>query len=294
MITDLVDTFNTLAQQLQQLRQHLLETRPACYFPLNDAESGSSTDELEAACDLICDLWYHSNQDGRETRSRHGLILADHTTMTLIATINRQKQSFRQAVNQEKQQLDQQQWRERHRQLGRLDVDLRQQLQYAGLQRVHLKQCYRQLPLLVQRPLRVGFSWYNNGRSIRKISHQQAQQLLLELGEEKPHIQAQLATLAQLKANTQLAQMQTLAPIMRANLVFQGEQDEATTRKAMNVSLPLFIPQPETDEEDMQQLPVFNQVGLTPPNGRTRQSREDNRLSAEAILPSIRAYGYQN
>lgn len=287
MISDLIGEFRQLTDLLQQLRNHLLNNPPGHYFPLSDNERIVCNDSLQHACDLLSDLWYHGNQDGRETRTRHGLILADEYTTALIELINQQKDQLRTAVNQEKQHLNAEQWLSRQHQLGQQAQSLRASLTFAGMQRVHLKQSYRHIPLLTQKPIKVGFSWYNNGRSIKKISHRQAQALLLDLGEEKTHIQAQLQTLAQLSANTQLARVQTLAPTVRANLVFKNKED--IVRKAMNCPLPLFIP---ASYENDRILPEFNQIELTPPTGRTRISRNDNRITEEAILPSIRAFGY--
>ncbi len=289
MISDLIEEFSQLTNLLTQLRVHLLNNRPHHYFPLSDNERTVCDDTLQHACDLLSDLWYQDNQDGRETRTRHGLILADKRTIDLIGRINQQKDCFRLAVNEEKQSLDAEQWLARQHQLGRQSQSLRTSLTFAGLQRVHLKQSYRHIPLLSQKPTKVGFSWYNNGRSIKKISHSQAQELLLDLGEEKTHIQVQLQTLAKLSANTQLARVQLLAPTMRANLVFNSGED--TLRRAMNSPLPLFIP--ATHEND-QSLPEFNRIGLLPPTGRTRISRRDNRITEAAILPSIRAFGYSD
>lgn len=289
MISDLIEEFRQLTDLLQQLRNHLLDKRPGHYFPLSDNERLVCDDSLQHACDLLTDLWYQGNQDGRETRTRHGLILADEHTTRLIEQTNQQKDRFRLAVNQEKQNLDAEQWHSRQQELGTQAQSLRSSLTFAGMQRVHLKQSYRHIPLLSQKPSKIGFSWYNNGRSIKKISHQQAQELLLDLGEEKTHIQAQLQTLANLSANTQLARVQTLAPTIRANLVFKN--GENIVRKAMNCPLPLFIP---ASYDNDQILPEFNQIDLTPPVGRTRISRRDNRITEEAILPSIRAFGYSD
>jgi len=273
MIVDLVDEFRALTQALQDLRQHLMSSQPTHYYPLTDSEESLNAAPLTLACDLISDLWYQGDQDGRETRARHGLILADESTIHLINTVNEQKDRFRSAVNAEKQQLDKQQWADRQQQLSLHGSKLRESLSFAGLQRVHLKQCYRHIPLIVDKPIKVGFSWYNNGRSIKKISHHQAQQFLLELGEDKSHIQAQLQTLGKLSAKTQLAQMQLLAPQVRGNLLFKEKGNQ--WRKAMNISLPLFIP---AKGESDNILPSFNHIPLSPPNGRTRQARTDNKL----------------
>ena len=288
IISDIAEQFSALTELLSQLRQHLLQQRPPHYFPITGEEKEMVDDALQHACTLLSDLWYQGNQDGRETRSRHGIIVADAKTSELIRSINHQKESFRAAVNRARQNLSQEHWLQHHEQLSNHGQTLREQLRLSGLGRVHLKQCYRHIPLLEKPVTKIGFSWYNNGRSIKKISHQQAQNLLLALGENKTHIQSQLQVLSQLTAGTQLAQVQTLAPVVRANLVFNRKdesKDKTTERKAMNVSLPLFV---------QESLPTHNTIELQAPNGRSRLNRSDNKISNEPILPSIRAYTYQS
>lgn len=291
IISDIAEQFSALTELLSQLRQYLLQQRPSYYYPITGEEKVITEDALQHACTLLSDLWYQGNQDGRETRSRHGIIVADQQAVELIHRINQQKESFRAAINRAKQSLSRDDWQQQHEQLSNHGQTLREQLRLTGLGRVHLKQCYRHIPLLEKPVAKVGFSWYNNGRSIKKISHQQAQDLLLALGEHKTHIQSQLQILSQLTPNTQLAQVQTLAPVVRANLVF-SHQDEnkkrAAERKAMNVSLPLFVPEGKDHS-----LPDYNQIELQAPNGRSRLNRSDNKISNDPILPSIRAYTYR-
>lgn len=288
MITDLVDAFNQLQNRLDELSTHLLKTQPPHWIPLNDAESNLKLSPLAIGVDLLADLWYRGQQDGRETRSRHGLILADDTACSLIRQINDGKDTFRACVQAEK--ADTKHWKQaleclNHHQHA---TPLREKLVMAGLNRVHLKQCFRHIPLLDTAPAKVGFSWYTNGRSIKTITVQQAEQKLLDIGDNKPHIQVQLTRLGQLRPGTRLAQVQTLAPVVRANLVFESQQEKQkeTIRKAMNVSMPLFI------QDSSGVLPAHNRITSEPPSGRTRQARGDQQLSDEPLLPSIRVYTY--
>ena len=284
MITDLIEQFRQLQAQLLELKQHLHSTQPTHWVPLSERES-SYVQGLDFAADLISDLWYQDQQDGRETRSRHGLILADATSVALIDAINQTKDDFRAAVNAEKQ--DAPHWKQAFEQLCEQPAPLRDKLQNVGLSRIHLKQCFRHIPLLQQAPRKVGFSWYVNGRSIKKLTLKQAEDELLELGEDKAHIQIQLQKLGQLPPATVLAQMQTLAPVVRANLVF-GSGDNVV-RKAMNVSMPVFVPA----ASGRGPLPEHNLISPEPPEGRTRQARGDQRLQDEPFLPSIRGYLYR-
>jgi len=286
VITDLVAEFNQLQSLLDQLASHLTATQPAHWIPLSEIESDLQLAPLAVGIDLVSDLWYRGQQDGRETRSRHGLILADATSTDLIQHINACKDRFRQRVQEEK--ADTSQWKQALETLQQQPMPLREKLVMAGLNRIHLKQCFRHIPLLERSPTKVGFSWYTHGRSIKTITLQQAEKKLLDIGEDKTHIQIQLAKLGQLRPDTKLAQVQTLAPVVRANLVFADspEHPGEKQRKAMNVSMPLFIP----DSSGV--LPQHNRIDSEPPTGRTRQARGDQRLSDEPLLPSIRVYTY--
>ena len=88
MIHDLVSDYDQLSALLQDLKQHLLNSQPALHIPVNDAEAALYPSSLLFAVDLLTDVWYRDGQDGRETRSRHGLIRADETSVDLIQQIS--------------------------------------------------------------------------------------------------------------------------------------------------------------------------------------------------------------
>lgn len=269
MIIELKHSFTRLEQALQQLSEALLAQTPSHWLPLTQAEQDHSN-SLTVLTELISTLRYQNEQqDGRVTAGRHGLVLVDANMVEQISCINSLKDEFKQLVVNNRKELSPPQWRDA--------------MQSAGLARIHLRQCYRHLPLINEMPIKVGFSWYVNGRSIRKLTIAQAEQALLALGEDKPHIQAQLQKLYALESHTQLAQIQTLAPVVRANLVFNQ------SKRAMNAPLPLFL-----QAADCQQsLPEYNPLDLTAPEGRTRKARADQKIELEPYLPSIRAHLYR-
>ena len=282
MITELTSAFDELMMALRALRQAIIEQQPPHWLPLTPQEQASGAQPLNILTDLITDVWYRDGQDGRETRSRHGLVMVNDELASLAAVANEAKDTFRAAVKASQDELEKDDFNDAIAGLGKHHGSLRESLHFAGLSRVHLKQCYRHLPLLDHCPLKVGFSWYANGRSIRRISVTEAQSKLLELGEDKVHIQVQLNKLNHLPPGQQLAQVQPLAPVVRANLVYPDTAPRP--RQAMNVALPLMLPG--------QILPEFNQIDTQPPEGRTRQRRGDQKVSDEPWLPSIRVHLY--
>jgi len=231
--------------------------------------------------DILFDLWYHEDQDGRETRIYPGLIGLSREQFTYANEINVAKDTFRSTIAQIKE-LDKANWREIQGRLARRYQALNDQMQREGLNRLHLKQVFRHLPLVVSRPEKVGFSWYTSGRSIKKTSKQQAYELLCKLNTEASHIRIQLERLASLSDDEPLARVQKQAPILRANLIFADKK-----RRSLNVSLPLLFP-----HEGKGELPEFNVPALEPPVQRSRLVRSDNRIEDDAFLPSIRVHRY--
>jgi len=274
---------DTLFQQFEELRQAMMsfsrslkiQTPQMWLAPWNGLGSASEID------DIIFDLWYQEDQDGRETRIYPGLIGLNRQQITLANEINMRKDKFRETVTLTKEQ-DDENWREIQGRLTKRYQVLNETLQRDGLTRLHLKQVYRHLPLVVSRPDKVGFSWYTSGRSIKKINKQQAFDLLCKLNTEATHIKIQLERLANLSDGESLARVQKQAPVLRANLVFADK-----SRRSMNVSLPLLFP-----SEAKANLPEFNLPLTSPPPARSRLVRSDNKIEDDAYLPSIRVHRY--
>ncbi|GGX51215.1 DNA replication terminus site-binding protein [Saccharospirillum salsuginis] len=232
--------------------------------------------------DLLLDLWYQEDQDGRETRIYPGLIALNREQITLAAEVNMAKDQFRKVVHAMKEE-DSVRWREIQGQLARRYQGLNEAMSREGLSRLHLKQVFRHMPLVVKRPDRVGLSWYTSGRSIQRITKQEAWDRLTQLNTESAHIRIQMERLSALPDNEPLARVQRQAPVLRANLVFADGR-----RKSMNVSLPLLFP-----SQGVNELPDFSVPPATPPNERQRLVRSDNKLEEEPWLPSIRVHRYR-
>ncbi|WP_421864002.1 DNA replication terminus site-binding protein [Motiliproteus sp.] len=275
---ELVEQFERLSDGLRQLAHQLQQSTLPLWLPLTEAERNAGLDPRRKAIELYCDLWHQGDGDGRRTRSCHGLIAADPTLLQQAETVNQLKQTWKQCLQSFKQQPG-----ELLEPLNQRPNSLRETLGHKGLARLHLKQCYRLIPVCDRQPDWVGFNWYTSGRSIKRISAEQAQQKLARMGVDKPHIQLQLDKLASLDAATRLAQVQTQAPLMRANLRFAG----APLRQAMNLSLPLLFAQ-----DQARAFPEHNDPSLVPKTERSRRQRSDCRIETEPFLPSLRVHRY--
>lgn len=245
---------------------------------LADWHTNQESSELEP---ILNDLWYQEEQDGRETRIYPGLVSLSREQVTFANEINIRKDNLRKTI-QDLKDKDNVAWREIQGKLARRYSLLNERLSREGLNRLHLKQVYRHIPLVVNRPEKVGFSWYTSGRSIKKISKKEAYELLCKLNTDATHIKIQLERLASIRDDEPLARVQNQAAVLRANLVFPDKK-----RRSMNVSLPLMFP-----SEGKRALPEFNIPMPTAPANRTRLVRSDNKLEDEPFLPSIRVHRY--
>ncbi len=281
---ELIDCYNRLTDSLGALATAIRGSKLPLWVPLTEAEKGTGLTAREKTIQLYCDIWYQDGQDGRLTRSCHGLVAADEEIMALADRVNRHKQAFRQAVATIRKLPD---GTDHLAELNQRNQHLREDLNNKGLGRLHLKQCYRLIPCITQHPSRVGFNWYSSGRSIQKITMQAAERQLIKMGLDKPHLRVQYDRLRQLPPGTPLARVQQQAPLMRGNLRIDHQQGDSE-RNAMNLSLPLlFLQQPSKP------FPEYNQPPLQPPRERQRQTRSDRRIEDSPFLPALRIHRYR-
>jgi len=282
LISQLDKSFEQLVSSLQQLRQDVLKEAAPCWM-LGAETSEASRERLASS---LTDLWYLDGQDGRATRSYPGVVACSEPVWQQLGEVNQAKVGFSYALDQIRKEMPDELPQARQR-LAERHQALQAHLADHGLARLHLKQAWRQIPGCEEPLKQLRFSWYSSGRSIRRISIQEAEYRLLQMDTGADHIQIQLKKLAGLRADEPLAQVQNQAPLMRANLFFEDPEPGLPKRKAINLAMPLFIL-----SEDRLQLPPFNLPANQPPQERSRAKRSDNRLADEPFLPSIRVFRY--
>lgn len=234
----------------------------------------------------LLDMWHQQGQDGRETRNYIALIAADDRLVEACHQLNQAKTQISELLKQIKQ-ANPNALNEAKLRLTQRHPDVDQLLRQSGFARLHLKQCWRHLPIAPAPVSRVRLAWYSSGRSIKQLSVHEAEQKLLQLDTHAPHIAIQLRKLASIPNSELLAQVQAQAPLMRANLFFTEPLDDGHTRRAMNIAMPLIVP------SNNRQLPHIKMPPLEPPSQRTRAKRRDEKLEHEAFLPSLRIYRYR-
>ncbi|MCO7232227.1 MULTISPECIES: DNA replication terminus site-binding protein [unclassified Cobetia] len=236
------------------------------------------------------DVWYQDGQDGRVTRPYLGVVAAGPKVIERVAAFNAAKEQLAELFAELREQYPDQ-LAELKAILPFRHPGLNQHLRGDGLARLHLKQCWRRVPVAEAPVARVRFAWYSSGRSIQRVSVAECEALLMKLDTEAEHVRLQLKLLAGLPSNEILARIQPQAPLMRANLFYREpvmrEDGELRTRRALNVSLPLFLP------HDDLRLPALNQPSPTPPTERTRARRGDVRIEDTPFLKSLRVHRYR-
>lgn len=250
-----------------------------------EAELQDSLDMRLKAIQLYRALWYEGSEDGRETLTCPGIVGASAETLVAAQACNVAKDAFKVAVLalknvgrvEEKAAIA-----DLHRRQELIATTMRQM----GTTRLNLKQAYRHIPLLMERPLKIGFTWSRQGRVIQRISSAGAQRLL-EQRAETPQVIVERQRLAQLDDHEMLARVRSVCPHLRANLVFAVNGGSGVRRRLMQTPLPILVPllldQP---------LPEFVPVALEPPVG-LRLRRTDVRIEDEPLLPSVRIHRYR-
>jgi len=282
--TVLTSIFDQLVSQTEHLIDQIKATQQGYWLPITPEFPANDSKSLNLACRLMQSFWYEDGQDGRETKSCFGFIALPEATLKLAESINQTKDTFKLEVQQFQKQ-NKQDWLNLKGELARRHPSLQEQLHFSGLSRLHLKQTWRSLPVIPRSPSRIGFNWYQSGRSIQKMTTQQAYDALAKLDTDSPHIKLQLDALGKLPNNTKLAKVQNLAPTMRANIFF--EDGESPSRQAMNISLPILI---KANNEGI--LPKHNSPEIEAPKTRMRAVRSDRKIEDEPFLPSIRVHKY--
>lgn len=281
-----LDSYTNLQVAMQNLSLHLASEshRPAWMQPLAYPTLHHDSPH-QAALNLIQQLQYQEGQEGREILIGVGLFGVSQSTFDLLTEINERKSEFKYNILTLKAQdiktTDEWLALEFEALLHKTrNQETQDTLARTGLSRLHLKQCYRQIPLLQQRPEKVSWSWANT-RSIKKITKHDAIILLRKKGSDEG-IQTQIARIEAMPKDEQLAIIQNLCPHLRTNIVMNS--DEGVKRFMLKGSLPLFY------VDDGQPLPECCPPKLHKQSGRAQ--RNDVKLDPQPFAPAIRAHRY--
>jgi hypothetical protein len=241
----------------------------------------------EQVCSVIKKLEYFDEQQPREILVAAGFIGASSETIEVAEAVNLKKLNFKNSMLalkasklnlKEKQISDGIQFI-----LSKRPSSTSQALHNVNLARLHLKQCYRQLPILKYAPKKINWTWAHT-RSIKKITAAKACNMLAQKGTHT-HIEIQLKKCQMLPPNEPLAIVQELAPHLRANIVF--EENNQTKRMMIKGPLPIFFP-----AASQTPCPEFKPPKEKQDKNKNRVIRNDVRIEPEVFLSAIRAHRY--
>ncbi len=278
---EIFERFEVLLNLLPPFCRQLLDDyRLPCWVSRTETEQAESVDMRHKAARLYQQLWYTEDQEGRDTVTCPGLLGVSTATLAAARDCNQAKDEFKHAVlalkNHNKAQTDHllETLHKRHHAVA-------QTMQRMGAARLNLKQAYRHITLLERRPLKVGFTWSKQGRTIQRTSVAEARRLL-ERRTETVHTRQALEKLSHLSINEPLARIRPVRPHLRANIVFENDE-----RRLVQTPLPVLIPL-HPDEP----LPDF--VPIPPePVGSQRLRRSDVRIEDEPFIALLNIHRYK-
>lgn len=261
---------------------------PAWFEPPQDLSYPPAEPVRKQVFSLLSQLEYLDHQKPREILIGAGLLAASLQTYTAIEHLNLCKDRFKAAMlalKAAKIKVSDPYLTEHFESkfVSRSTVTAKT-LRRVGLARLHLKQCYRRIPLFKERPHKVSWTWANT-RAITRISVKTAEQLLLKQGKD-PGIQLQLQKLYALPIDEPLAIVQELAPHLRANIVLPGEA-QTVKRQMVKGPVPLFY---LGDEKEP--LPQIRPPKTKQSRDAKRPVRSDVKLNREPFLPAIHVHRY--
>lgn len=291
--TEVLQALEALQVALKALSSAILSesNRPAWVsevpFPYHSAHSRAAR---ERAISVLTQLTYQPEQAPRSILLCPGFIGASEETLALVEAVNTAKSRFKAAMLALKavrggtrdpllaKALD-------HRFARHREASTRDALQRMGLSQLHLKQCYRLLPV-VPTPVKIRWTWANT-RAIKRISVDTAKQRLARRADD-PSIQWQLERLNALSPSEPLAVVQELAPHLRTNLVVPTSERE-DGRMMLKGAVPLFFPLAPGDE-----IPDFKPPTEKKGRAEGRPTRSDVKLDPEVYIPALRAHRYRD
>lgn len=284
---DVLDAFKALTQSLDVLNNCIRQDVDIVAWAQTQDESSTQTaDEREKIISVINQLQYHATQTPREIIVCAGFVGASENTLEAARAVNQCKETFKQqilALKAAKLSVNDPPLLSRFSEILLRAPSVSLTLKNTGLSRLHLKQCYRKIPILDAVPSKISWTWAHT-RSIKKISLEMAKVLLEKRGNDTG-IDIQLHKLGTLKPNESLAIVQELAPHLRANIVFHTE--EGDKRIMIKGPIPIFFPATHTTP-----YPDFTPPQQKRDKNKNRHIRSDVKLDPMVFLPAIRAHRY--
>lgn len=272
-IFKLKETLKALDEQTRQLCLVLDDSEAICANSPGPFLNGDRA--ISLISERITNIWCGDDQrDGRETPVGIGAVACNAQAISIAQEINLIKDDLASQFKALRALFcGKGQSRAGH------DKAFRRFLADAGLGRLSLRLVNRHIPILDQTPKKIDFSLSTKGKSISRMTAEQAIDLLLSSGMEGAHIDIQIKKLIQLPATYPLAQIQHLKNYYKSNI--RSRDGIRTTRP---VFLPIFYP------KGKRVILPEELCGVQ----RSIRARKDINLETEPFIPSLRLYLYKN
>lgn len=281
---ELIEEFEAAFYSLENAIESLIRTYQETPMPIWTLHSTRDPGQwLELA---LRDIWYKDGQPGNESTPYIGVVGMTARHQQGAHEVNDAKYVLYLAGQALKQRAPVR-FRAARDSLGRGRHQAQPLLNDAGLARLHIKQAWRRLPIADELLRRVHFSWYTSGRTIKRITVEEADKALCRFDTSAAHIQIQRQRLASIPGNEVLAQVYPQNSVVRANLTYFDPLPTLKIHKAMSVAMPLFV---LLDRDG--RLPEQNIPDPHPPPERQWPKRRDTKLEDDVFLPSIHVHRY--
>ncbi|WP_075881889.1 hypothetical protein [Vreelandella massiliensis] len=240
---------------------------------------------------VLSDMWHDAGVAGNATSKHTAVIAASPELREAFHTLNELKGEFHEIADEMKgTQPTYNSQSVLKEEIAKQHPQLRAHLNTAGLARLSLKKTWRRLFVFDEPVRHVGIGWYVSGRSIVKISVEDAEKRLIKLGADQPHVAIQLKKLANLPPGEPLALVRKQSPLLRCNIQFAETDENPKPRPvAFNSSMPLIVP----PDLHTGLLPPLRTPPAQPhePRGES-QRRKDTKVEDSPFLPSICVHRY--
>lgn len=273
---DLKESIEGLCQAIGSISNGFVATREGPFSYGKDA--------ADLAIKGYSELFYGNNaEDGRHTDIWIGALGVCEDVLTLATLVNSRKDQFQTAVQNARNQIQ-----ELHKvTYAGANKSFRGLMADIGLSQLSLRQAYRHIPILTETPKSIGFSFSSGGRSIKRLSPEQALSILIKSGFSGENIEIERKKIERLSPDTVLAQVHPQAGYFKANIRFaaSGESDEIR-KQTMPVFLPILY---LNNSEQSLVKPLF----LPPQKKAERKQRNDRKLEKEPFVKSLSLYSYK-
>lgn len=222
----------------------------------------------EMAIEALAEFFYDDDQAPTVSRKTHGLICASSGTLAAAEALNGHKQAFVAA------------WKALRKAIKGRTGQHRELLAAAGFARLHYRQTERQIVVLRERPVYMGFSWIHT-HNVERLTQAQAYALLQRCGDDES-IRRQIRLLEGLPVGEVLARVTPCLPQARVNVRFS-----AGGSRLIKSNLPILVTCAAGEG-----LPRHSRLRADSGKDEERLGRVDRRIEESPLLPAIRVYRY--